>query len=143
MAYEYFFGHHLVCVQISFMQLVMVKKKRLAAESIKGNIYDCVCRYEAASWNLLSSYQSGVNKEKVGAKIQVWMLCGRWSSGVDVAVEHLGLELLWLPSFLDAERTILQYSKQQAHLISAQRWQKQTHQISLNMNDLDPTLLMN
>ncbi|KAL9386076.1 hypothetical protein Peur_023086 [Populus x canadensis] len=38
-----------LCVQISFMQLVMVKKKRLAAKSIKGNIYDCVCRYEAAS----------------------------------------------------------------------------------------------
>jgi type II pantothenate kinase len=31
------------------MQLVMVKKKRLAAKSIEGNIYDCVCRYEAAS----------------------------------------------------------------------------------------------
>jgi hypothetical protein len=90
-----------------------------------------------------SSYQSGVNKKREGAKIQVLMLCGGCSSSVDVAVEHLGLELLWLHSFLDAERIILQYSKQQAHLISAQRWQKQTHQISLNMNDLDPILFMN
>ncbi|KAJ6872011.1 hypothetical protein NC651_031187 [Populus alba x Populus x berolinensis] len=29
--------------------LDMVKKKRLAEKPIKGNIHDCVCRYEAAS----------------------------------------------------------------------------------------------
>lgn len=36
----------------SFVQLAMVKNQRLAEKLIEGNIYDCVCRYEPASWKV-------------------------------------------------------------------------------------------
>lgn len=37
------------------LKLAMVKNQRLAEKLIKGNIYDCVCRYEPASSDLQSS----------------------------------------------------------------------------------------
>lgn len=31
------------------LQLAMVKNQRLAEKLLKGNIYDCVCRYEPSN----------------------------------------------------------------------------------------------
>jgi len=36
-----------------FWQLAMVKNQRLAEKLVKGNIYDCICKYEPVSWKLL------------------------------------------------------------------------------------------
>ena len=45
-----------VCTYL-ILQLAMVKNQRLAEKLIKGNIYDCVCRYEPVSWNILKFNQ--------------------------------------------------------------------------------------
>lgn len=46
--YLFFWTTPVISSYCLVLQLAMVKNQRLAEKLIKGNIYDCVCRYEPA-----------------------------------------------------------------------------------------------